>query len=122
MHLLSAEDSPRTWRGEGHLAGCVCKELARVGAGGRAALETSPAPGQKSTLCVSVAELSWQNTWFGLHSPVTANLFPFEKYPVTLYSLFTLLRSKECQNHISRTDLYLSYQVCYKPAYLHGSP
>lgn len=37
MHLLSAEGSPRTQRGDAHLTGRGCKELARVGAGGRAA-------------------------------------------------------------------------------------
>ena len=88
-HLLSAESSPGTRPGHG------CKELARVGAGGRAALETSPAPGCKSTPRVSVAELSLQNTWSGLCSPITANLFPFEKYPGALYSLFADLFSSE---------------------------
>lgn len=91
MYLLSAEGSARTQRGDAHLTGCGCKELARVGAGSRAVLETSPAPGCKSTLCVSVAELSLQNTWFGLCSPITAKLLPFEKYLCTLFSFFLLV-------------------------------
>lgn len=116
MHLLSAEGSPRTQRGDAHLTGRGCKELARVGAGGRAALETSPAPGPKSTLCVSVTEPSLKNTWFGVCSPITAKLLTFEKDLHALYSFFCSFKApelpEECQSRISRTDLYLSYQVC----------
>lgn len=59
--------------------------------------------GVNPLLCVSVTEPSLQNTWFELCSPITADLFPFEKYLGTLYSLFALSRPQSFPENVRAT-------------------